>query len=160
MVHCYFVHSFDLNRLTKEERDRVDMECSAGDCADDDEKKPIENNLAESKRVGLINNILTEKRKKLKFGRGDCRYRDTELDDKQEPAQTVDFIAIFKTVDIDTVTLKEGLKDYENDRDRFIGDLIDGVYGENPQVMKLWSALEMENDAKTSCISRDIAWTF
>ena len=148
MVHCYFVHSFDLNRLTKEERDRVDMECSGGVRADDDEKKPIEDNLSESKRVGLINNMLAMKRKKLKIGRGAGRYRDDEREDKQETVKNVDFVAISGTVNIDATALSEGLKDYENDRDRFIGDLVDVVYAENAEEMKLWSALEMEDDAK------------
>ena len=152
MVHCYFVHSFDLNRLTKEERDRVDIECADDVCTDDDEKKSIENDLSESKRVILINSILTEKRKKLKIGRGDGRYRDNEEDRKLDTVQSVDFSAISKVVDVDEVVLREGLSDYENDRDRFIGDLIDVVYGENVQEMKIWNSLKMEDDAKRAVI--------
>ena len=38
MIHCYFVHSFDINRMTKEERDRVDAESSYGMALYDEEK--------------------------------------------------------------------------------------------------------------------------
>ena len=148
MVHCYFVHSFDLNRLTKEERDAFDIELSSGIGLDGDEKTPIEDDLTESNRVLLINSILTAKREKLKIGRGDGRYRDNENDQKSEIVQIVDFTAISNLVDVDEVVLREGLSDYEKDRDRFIGDLIDVVYAKNVNEMKLWSALKMEDDAK------------
>ena len=148
MVHCYFVHSFDLNRLTKEERDRIDTELSIGTGLEDDEKIPIENELFESKRIKLINSILAAKKKKLVIGRGDERYRDDEDDRKSAINQNVDFCAISKTVNIDEAVLMKGLKDYEKNRDRFIGDLIDVIYAENAEEMKLWSTLEMEHDAK------------
>ena len=148
MVHCYFVHSFDLNRLTKEERDRVDMECTDGIGLDDDQKNPIEGDLSDSKRVVLINSILTEKRKKLAVRRGDGRYRDNEHDRRLKTLQNVDFISISTTVHVDEDVLREGLKEYEHDRDRFIGDLIDVVYAENATGTKIWSALNIKDDAK------------
>ena len=143
MVHCYFVHSFDLNRLTKEERDRVN-----GAVSDDDKKEGDSDDLSQSKRIQLIHRIMTQKEERFKIGRGNGRYRDIKHDEKSETNQNVDFVAISKTVDIDAVTLTEGLKEYDNDRDRLIGDLIDVVYAENVEEMKLWSALEMEDDAK------------
>ena len=153
MVHCYFVHSFDLNRLTKEERDRVEMECSDDVRTDDDEKKSVENDSSESKRVILINNILTEKRKKLKIGRGDGRYRDNEREQKLG-TQIVDLYAISKAVDVQENVLRPALTDYEGDRDRLISDLIDVVYAENAEEMTLWSALKMEDDAKRAVFHR------
>ena len=146
MVHCYFVHSFHLNRLTKEERDRVDMR--GGTQSDDDEKNAIDVDVSESKRVNLINVILSEKRKKLQIGRGDKRYRDNGDHEKSGAVRTVDFTAISRTVSVDEAVLREGLSEYEKDRDRFIGDLVDVVYAENADEMKLWSALKMEDDAK------------
>ena len=155
MVHCYFMHSFDLNRLTKEERDRIGTELSSGTGLDDDEKIPIETDEHnESKRIKLINSILAAKRKKLDIGRGDGRYRDNEDDRKSQMNRNVDFSAISKTVNIDRAVLEKGLKDYEKDRDRFIGDLIDVVYAESEQEETLWSALEMEDDAKRAVFHR------
>ena len=148
MLHCYFLHSFDINRLTKEERDRIDAELSSVTGLDDDEKRPIEDELSESNRIKLINSILVAKRKKLDIGRGDGRYRDNENDRKSEMNRNVDFSAISKTVNVDEAVLTKGLKDYEKDPDRFIGDLIDVAYAQNADKETLWSALEMEDDAK------------
>ena len=151
MVHCYFLHSFDLNRLTKEERESVKMEMSADVGLDDEEKESSGNTLSEFKRVRLINNILTAKTQKLKLQirRGGNRYRGIENEEKSETKNIVDFVAMAKVMKIDVNLLKNGLSEYEKDRDRLIGDLIDVVYAENPKKSAIWNKLKIQNNTKS-----------
>ena len=159
MAHCYFLHSFDISRLTKEERDRVDLELSFGiglDSLDDDDDDIKKNgdelsadddddvDVSQSKKALIINQILNEKRKKLRFGRNHGRYRDIAEDEKSVDDQLLAFDTMAQTVGIDATMLKEGLNEYENGRDQLIGDLIDAVYSEEATKTKIWRNFEME----------------
>ena len=154
-IHCYFLHSFDTNRLTKEERDRMEMELSAGIGLDslDEEEDPVadlsdDDDDVLPKRVEKINEIVTEKRQKLRFGRDDRRYRDNDDDNKSIDDQSVDIPMMAQSVGIEAVSLKQELNEYEEDMNQLIGDLIDVVYVEDATTTAIWSKLEMDNDAK------------
>ena len=166
MVHCYFLHSFDLNRLTKEERDSVEMEMSADVGLDDDEKECSGNSagdtLSEFKRVRLINNILTAKTQKLKLQirRGGNRYRGIEDEEKSESQNIVDFVAMAKVMKIDANLLSKGLSEYGKDRDRLIADLIDVVYAENPKKSAIWTKLKIQENVKSDMFQRALFQCF
>ena len=162
-IHCYFLHSFDINRLTKEERNRVDLELSIGsglesledngnhshDVSEDDVDE------SQSKRLEKINEILvakSRKREKSRFGRDDRRYRDNDDDEKSGDNQ-LDFMSMAETVDVDVKVLKEGLGDYQKDINRLIGDLIDAVYSENAGKKPLWSKLDINETEKDMAFS-------
>ena len=112
-IHCYFLHSFDINRLTKEERDRVDLEISIGtglesledngnhsrDVSEDDVDE------SQSKRLEEMNKILVAKREKFRFGRDDRRYRDNDEDEKSSDNQ-LDFTSMAETEKWDERTLR------------------------------------------------------
>lgn len=70
---------------------------------------------------------------------------------------TLDFAAMSGTVDIGESVLEEGLKDYQQDSDRLIGDLIDVVYGEEEEEekMEIWNKLKVEDDRKQQ-VFRDL----
>ena len=154
-IHCYFVHSFDTNRLTKEERNRVDLEISIGsglESLEDDEKhsdnvSDDEVDVSQSKRLEKINEILVAKKEKLRFHRDDRRYRDNADDGKSSDNQ-LDFVTMAETVGVDAKMLKEGLGEYGNDINRLIGDLIDVVYAENATTTPLWSKLDVNETEK------------
>ena len=56
LIHCYFLHSFDTDRLTKSERKRVELQLS------DD----MESNEKSIKRKELIDDILSAKKERLR----------------------------------------------------------------------------------------------
>ena len=167
MAHCYFLHSFDISRLTKEERDRVESELSTGiglkslddddddtkmngDDLSDEENDDDDDTQSEAKRALIINGILNAKRKKLRFGRSDGRYRDIAEDEKAGDDQFVDFVTMAQSVGIDEAWLREGLSTYENARDRLIGDLIDAVYNEKLKDSNNLSELNVEKNERAA----------
>ena len=145
MIHCYFVHSFDLYRLTKEEREGVEIESSYGVGLDDENKMDTES--GDLRRTKLVADILRKKQQKLQFRRGDRRYRDVEYG-QSASEKIVDFPAMAQVVGVEEKVLRDGLSEYEQDRDRLIGDLIDVVYGENVDEMAIWKTLKIDDDRK------------
>ena len=151
-IHCYLLHSFDVDRLTKEERDRVDMELSVGigvNSLDDDDSRH-EDDLFQSQKLGKINEILTAKREKLRFIRDDRRYRDNADDQKLNGDKSIDFVMMAEKVGVDANDLEQSLSDYENDRDRLMADLIEAVYSEDSTKTEIWGKLKMEDDVKSA----------
>ena len=136
MIHCYFVHSFDIDRLTKEERERVKQEAKD-----------------EHDQMTVMTNILIEKRKKLKYV-PDSRRGGDGPDDNEKTApnnitnKMVDFVSMAESVAVDEVKLKESLGKYKTHRNRLIRDLIDVVYGEEEEKTAIWDKLEMEDKEK------------
>ena len=137
MIHCYFVHSFDIDRLTKEERDRVEMEAKD-----------------EHAEMTMITNILIAKRKKLKFVTNNRRRRespleyDSQMDSNKVPMRNADFVSIAIILEMDELQVKESLKEYKDDRNRLMSDLIDVVYGEEEEWLVIWDVLEMADTEK------------
>ena len=157
-IHCYFLHSFDTHRLTKEERDRVEMEMSVGNGVDslDDEKQPNEDDdHNQSRKMQIIHQILASKTKKLDFQRDDRRYRDNDEDQDFIVDQEVDFVTMAERVGVDEAVLREGLGEYDKKRDQLIEVLIEVVYSENTTSTEIWSKLNVEDDAKEQLL-RDI----
>ena len=153
MIHCYFVHSFDLNRLRKEERDRVDQETSFGVALDDEEKEDAESEDME--RTKLVADILRAKEEKLQIQRVNRRYRDAEYG-LSASENDVDFTAMAHAVGVDDVVLREGLSEFEQGRDRLIGALIDVVYGEDVEEMDIWKTLKVDDDQKKDIFRRTL----
>ena len=152
MIHCYFVHSYDINRLTKEERDRVDEALSSNVTEDDEEK------LGEDmRRSKLLADILREKQQKLHIARRSQRYFehvDTELN-HDDTTESVDFASMSRVVKVDESTLREALGDFAKGTDRLIEDLIDIVYGQqNVEDRKIWRALKVAEDEKEGIFRR------
>ena len=153
MIHCYFVHSFDLSRLTKEERDKVDIVSSHGLSLDDEHKAEdqSDDNADDTNKMEVITEILKAKQMKFKFERGVRRYGDDEESVKCIGAtvnKSVDFGALSKCVGIDAIVLGESLREYRTNRDQLICDLMDVVYAANPETEMIWSALNAEDNAK------------
>ena len=97
MIHSYFVHSFDIDRLTKTERDRVRMESAHGLSLDDDDDK-VDADLVELDQMKLTADILAAKQ--LNLSRGDRFKRFRNISDRQhlesEKVEVVDFAAMSK----------------------------------------------------------------
>ena len=107
-----------------------------------------ENELIELRRSTLIQDILSGKRERFQFGRGDGRYLDIEDDGKSATNRNVNFVAIADAVGVDEEMLSEGLSEYKEDRDRLIGALIEVVYAENPREHSMWSTLKADDERK------------
>ena len=160
-IHCYLLHSFDTNRLTKEERDRVEIELAIGagvkSLDDDDNHLNIDNDdtyhedeLSQSNELEKINEILTAKMEKLPFGRDDRRYRDNVDDDESNADQSVDFVTMAPKAGVDEMVLRQGLKEYANDRHRLMSALVDVVYAEDTTKTEIWSKLKMDDNLKAA----------
>ena len=67
----------------------------------------------------------------------------------------VDFSAMSETIQMSETLLKDGLKEYQLDGDRLIGDLIDVVYDEDDEKMPIWSKLNLEDERKRE-VFRDL----
>ena len=145
MIHCYFVHSFDINRMTKAERENVEMTWSYGVSLDDAAKDDSENE--NMRRIKLIADILRAKEDKLQWIRGNRRYRDVEYG-QSASKKAIDFAAMAVTAEVDEMVLRDGLSEYGKDADRLIDDLIVVVYGEDVGEMDIWKALKVEEDRK------------
>ena len=152
MIHCYLLHSFDINRLTKEERDSIETQLSYGISLEDNQKGH-ETLVDDMRRVELTAEILQSKQKKLKFARRIGRYRDDAHDSeyvKLPSDKSVDFTAMADALQMDEAVLREGLTEYGNDRDRLIGDSIDVVYGENVEGIGIWKVLNIDDEEKNN----------
>ena len=146
MIHCHLLHSFDINRLTKEERDRVEVETSYGVGLEDDQKEdnPEVDNM---RRIKLIGEILNAKQKKLDVVCQRRRFRDEEYG-KSVQQKKVNFAAMAQVLGEDETMLREWLSGYQQDRDRLIGDLIDVVYGHYVEDIDIWKGLNVNEDQK------------
>ena len=156
MVHCYFIHSFDLHRLTKAERETVEMESSYGTALDDEQKGDSEND--DLWRTKLVADFLREKEQKLQLHRGNKRFRDEEYG-QSTSEKMVDFTAMAQSVGVDEAVLREGLSEYEQNRDRLIGNLIDVVYDEDVHDVPIWKTLKVDED-QTRDIFRQILYDY
>ena len=117
MIHCYLLHSFDINRLTKEETDSIEAQLSYG-ISLEHEQKDDEALVDDMQRVELIAEILKARQKKLKSVRRIGRYRDDGHDAeyvKLPSEKSVDFTAMSVVIQVGEVVLREGLTEYEND---------------------------------------------
>jgi len=135
-IHCYFVHSFDLHRLTAAERLEVDHRLKTGDDGD---------------RLQMVTAILRAKGRRLKSARDHRRYREGDESAQSAVAISVDFESMSRIIDMDKAQLTEALKMYKSDRDRLIGELIDIVYAPSADIAKgmaLWAALSVDTDRK------------
>ena len=160
MIHCYFLHSFETQRFTKEERQRMIKLTDSvswasvknvivSDDIDDGKDHEEDSDDDEDSIYGLlmttVTEIVTSKRQK-----GRNRFRHDNEDEKVVmDDNTVDFTAMSVLVGIDEVILKEALSEYQNDQNQLIGALIDVVYGEKCQEMEIWSKLKVEADDKS-----------
>ena len=152
MIHCYFLHSFDLYRLTKEERQRVEMELLDGVALDDEEKGDTESD--DIRRTELVADILRAKAEKMPFFRGNRRFCDAEYG--QSASETIiGFAEMAETASMDVVALREALSGYGQDRDQLIGDLIDVVYGQDVEELSIWKALNVD-DVRKQHVARQI----
>ena len=72
----------------------------------------------------------------------------------------LDFAAMSETVGVGELVLREGLKDYQLDRDRLISELIDVVYGEEEQKMDIWRKLKVKQDRKMEIFQDSLHYYF
>ena len=154
MIHVYLLHSFDTQRFTKEERDRITKisgssswtavtEAIGGDDANSDTNHDDDDEKNTLSVMDMITDILKEKK-----GRGRSRFRDVKDDEKAVDEEVVDFSAMADVVDVDENVLRDGLMMYEKDRHKLMSDLIDVVYGEDTENQSIWNTLKMEDDQK------------
>ena len=130
MIHCYFVHSFDIDRFSKAERQQLSQHKGNEWTAQSD--------------------ILTKKRERLEYSENDRRAR-FQGDDDDQLIQIVDFLSMAMTVEEEVTVLTDGLEEYERAQDRLIGDLIDVVFAENEEnekKMTIWTKLNVEDERK------------
>ena len=149
MIHCHLLHSFDINRLTKEERDRVEVQARHEVNADD------EDDDINAWRSTLIAAILHEKQQKMNLVRGIravSRYCANDVNTTQSSTEnakgTVDFAGIAHVIGMREKAVRRALAEYVNDKDRFIGDVIDVLYGDGcgTKPLSLSNALKIEED--------------
>ena len=134
MIHCYLLHSFDINRLTKEERDRVEESMNFGVSLDDEQKENENAEIDYMERLQLIAPILAAKQERLNVNRRIGRFHEEE-NYATAPGQVIDFGAMAKSVGVDEVMLKEELSQYGHDQHKFVTYLIDVIYGEDVEVL-------------------------
>ena len=158
MIHVYLLRSFDTQRLTKDERERVMKmtgssswleitEAIGGDDADSDtDHDDVDDGDDEKSALSAMDMITDILKKKKQRGRG--RFREEEEEQKAVIEGMVDFAAMAGTVGVDEKILRGGLSKYEKDRDKLLFDLIDAVYSNNNEELFIWSALKMEEVAK------------
>ena len=131
-IHCYFVHSFDIDKFSKADRQRMAQQKGDGWTVQSD--------------------ILVEKRKRLKYNKNDRRARFQPDHDDDKLVQSVDFQSMIRTVGEDDVNmLAVALREYQMNQNRLIGDLIDVVFAENEEQekkMAIWSKLKVNDSRK------------
>lgn len=62
--------------------------------------------------------------------------------------ESLDFDAISEVTGVDDSILRDGLEEYERDRDQLYSDLIDVVYGDDNDKMEIWGKLKMDDGVK------------
>ena len=136
MIHCYFLHSFHINRLTKKERIQVEHEADGlmlnSDTEEDDSD---EVNSFETTKMILTEKILAEKQRNLNFHRVRARFGGNDHDFRE----TVNVPSESKNDDKNgvVVLVTELIESFkasgEKDAIQF-GDQIIAFFRENPQI--------------------------
>ena len=156
MIHSYFIHSFDTQRLTKNERQSIMNMAGSTSwkivndtiCSDDiiDDTNRDEDDEKQSVNLLLMNKVTeilaTKKR------RGRRRFLDNDDDENVADEVVLDFAAMASAIGVEEKALSDGLSEYKSDRNKLIGDLIDVVYGDDIGKLPIWSLLQMDDDAK------------
>lgn len=148
MIHFYFLHSFDTDRLTKEERHRVNLEVT-----DSKQKEQNSDDDAledDTIRTDVISSILTEKRGNVRFGRDFRRFivdDDKGSDMKTEGRDVIDFTALSLVIGVVVDVLRDTL--LEIPFAEIFDDLIDAVYAENVDENNIWYRFGSTDEQKS-----------
>ena len=79
MIHCYFLHSLEINRFSKSEKEQVEMEITYGQTLDDDDRDLRNDESDDLKRARLYSAIMSLKRGKSNFHRIAKKYRHDDV---------------------------------------------------------------------------------
>lgn len=149
MIHCYFLHSFDTERFTKEERERImkvtgskswkSLQTAIDIAHDDDDEK-----IAMAEAVLNVTTEIVRSKKR----RGRVRFQDEDREEKSVADGFVDFAAMSLAVGVKAQVLEESLSDYQRDLNHLMSDLIDAVYGGNTEKTMIWERLQVDNEEK------------
>eukprot|EP01083_Nonionella_stella_P163132 536109_1 len=136
-IHVYFIHSYDINRLTTKEIQIIDDQIQLRrDAALDDDLADID--LYDDQKVEKVASILAEKSRKLDITRNDDRFITKPIAPKR---CVIDSDAIHRllqaegiSMDPHATTLQDVLKKYDNNKPLFISDMISTYYRQSGDI--------------------------
>ena len=171
MIHCYFLHSYDTQRFSKEEKQMImkrtrstwtmvndtiekilrdDINESDSDIDRDDEKMEIEE-VDDAAVINMVNSLL---RQKSKIAPSRSRFCEIDHDTKANHITLDDSAMISREFGIHKKTLRQILNVYNGDRNSLISNLIDIVYGKDGANIFIWNSIEMDTQEKRAAFQR------
>eukprot|EP01084_Bolivina_argentea_P118226 209808_1 len=133
-IHVYFIHAYDIDRLTPKERDIIADTVQDYNNAILHEEKEAVNELLEDKRTELITMMMQKKQKALNISRNNNKYIQANRE-QQSPLDknSVDFpkiYAILRSYDIpiEQESIEAAFGEYKMDKNALISDIIEAYY--------------------------------
>eukprot|EP01084_Bolivina_argentea_P264922 448923_1 len=125
-IHVYFIHSYDINRLTLDEIELIDK-------------------LPQQEQITKTIHIIKEKKKKLNIV---CRNKCAEVKDEVDFKHNfIDFHAICQRVNnaVEETALRMAFSEYKDDKNQFIADVIDAYYANDDEQLPLENKISVTN---------------
>eukprot|EP01084_Bolivina_argentea_P228047 385240_1 len=148
-IHVYFLHLYDINRLTSHEIDIIEEQLALLNPAglDEDDEKSNENELLENKRFAIITDFLHQKAQKLNVLRKNVNFA---TDYKQEIFHTDLLEQMLQQEDIfvDFTKIRTIFGNYEHDKSRLISITINALW-HNDEMNALCHIHENKNVRET-----------
>eukprot|EP01084_Bolivina_argentea_P288419 495022_1 len=134
MIHTFFIHSYDIHRLTLKEQATLQgqMEMLNNCSLDDAENKMDDVEFLQEKKMEMITLFMKGKKKKIQGIKNNVKYIEARNDVVDATKQQIDFDVINKVLNENISVSKEDIvavfAPYQNNKDKFIADLIDAFY--------------------------------
>jgi len=147
-IHTFFLHSYDINRLTVNEKNMIkeQIEILNESGLDEEEKKfnVDDDDLLNQKRMEMMTLFIQKKKKKLNIEQNDNhKYIESSIVDIDDIKQnTVDFqliVQLLQDLNMDNIEVQK-VKNvlcahYENEKNKFLTDLIVAFYADNDEAL-------------------------
>eukprot|EP01084_Bolivina_argentea_P273631 466148_1 len=144
-IHVYFIHAYQINRLTLEQQTLID------DLYDDEKDSDTD------KRIEMITKFITEKGNNLNIVRNNTKYIEADIQEQLKP-NTINHVKIYAILRSHNIIMEEkaiyeAFKEYKNNKNELMSDIIDAYYTENDGSLPLSSNINLQY-LPTSCSKR------
>eukprot|EP01083_Nonionella_stella_P163130 536104_1 len=133
-IHVYFIHAYDINRLTVKDRKTIEEEIQRRNTTGLDEE--IDPDLLDTQTLEIAAIILADKNKKLDITRNDDKFIVKEAAPQSHVIRLADIQRVLKEegISVDGTPLQGVVKQYEDKKPMFISDLIAVYYEQMDEI--------------------------
>jgi len=155
-IHVYFLHAYDINRLTPKEtqliEQQLDLLRSSGLDANEPQKDDDDGDRLAMKRVEMVAEVMRRKAGKLQLRRIDGKFTDEGI--TETVADAPDFEAMAALFDahddisVDLEQLKQAFAPFKDDKTALISHLIATYYGKEADAKAEAASIGLDHERK------------